>query len=155
MGLFASFRFGQLPTPQPDISFTIHGERRYCEMGRALDENFERGMNQQKCGLAEIDMSQSVCVLLTKKLVKSYAVPNSERIDLLVTPEYSSDRDLMTRLQNGSGIREGMLSGVFTRVWIYDRTYGVIGVIDRNPFWIFLDKNYQDAAFRFAAVQRQ
>jgi hypothetical protein len=48
--------------PAPDISFTIHGERRYCEMGRALDENLEKRMDQQKCGSAVTDISRSVCV---------------------------------------------------------------------------------------------
>jgi hypothetical protein len=133
--------------PQPDISFVAHGERRYCEMGRALDEQLEQRMDRVKSGSAEIDMSRNVCALLDKKLAKCYDVPNGERIDLLLTLEYSSDRQLMTRLVKGTGLKEAMEQGPFTRVWIYDRSYGVIGVIDNRPFQIFIDEGFERREF--------
>jgi len=142
--------------PEADILCSVSGAPRYFEIAHAASEQWQeivagRNIKVGASGPLILDVCQDLCRVLNSKLEKGYQTLGAARIDLLLYVELREPK-LLERLSKSTGLREAVTQGSFTRIWIYQRAYGVIGIVDREPFRILFDWRDRDFDFRSVVI---
>jgi hypothetical protein len=128
-------------SPEPDICSRINGALRYFEISHAADELFQEistGDNpnvQANCPL-EINTVENVLRSLERKLVeraekgRRYKTSCTSEINLLVYSDLPLQRNVIDAISKVKDLADRLSASQFSRVWIFDRSYGVVGMLE-------------------------
>lgn len=146
--------------PEPDIRYFLDGTARYLELMQATDPTLEQSLAEYVAKIerglsgysgAPYEVVRNLGPSLLRKLSKTYRTePENCQIDLLVYLEGNVERDLMSRLDLYA---EDLDRCCFSKVWFYDRHYGIIGAVNSSPLRVLFDACYQAMGFRVAVAK--
>jgi hypothetical protein len=143
--------------PEPDIHCILSDGGAYFELMRIADEDAEATLaTGPSSGFVCFDLWAAVPKKVGKKIAKAaagkYAI-SGDLLHLLLYYDTDSTRDPVEEFVRRIPRLDAALAQTpFSRIWIFERSYGIVGVIHARPFRVFKDANYPQRGFRAWAL---
>jgi hypothetical protein len=145
--------------PEPDIHCVLFAGGAYFELMRIADPSFEEAFNNwakgpyRGYGGSAVDLWGTAPRKLVDKIEKAtrltYLIRDTNRFDLVLYYDLDSASDPLEELVRHTPKLESTLpASPFSRIWVFDRSWGVIGVIQAQPFRVHKDSVYPRRGFR-------